>query len=591
MNARIILSTLSLVALLGSPAVAWADDATPTPTDAAPAAESPSTTPAPAVAPGTEWMKSFEVIGKLGKDGGLAIDEALTYDFGATDHHGIYRDLPTRYKDNNNVEYRPTLTIETATQDGQPTIVKQSHENGALRLQLGDANKVVTGVHVYRLHYRLAPAILQVAGKDTLIYNVTGNGWAVPIGSARFTLQDDATKRKSLDCYTGAAGQTVKGCEVGPSKSPGVVTTKFTLSPAEGLTVRAEYAAGSFTSYLKPDPTKRIQLGLVALGALGWLGGIAWLGWQRWQERRARRRQTIVAQYEAPDALTPAELGLLTDARGNMTEVTATLIDLAVRGHLKIHRTSAKTWWRRANYDFERLDHTADALKDYEQAFLDDLFDGKPSIKLTAVDRTKLAARISKLQNAIATGLKDRGYYYAKPASFARYAPILLLLAAGILLAGGLIPEVGLWFGGLGIVVVAVAIWTLRRPSGLTDAGAAEWAKVEGFKLYLTVAEADRLKFTDAPAKTPELFSRLLPYAVALNVEKAWAEQFKGLDMAPSTAWYTGDTNWTAVALASSLGQDFSPAVGSGLASPSSSTGAGGSFSGGGVGGGGGGSW
>ncbi len=79
------------------------------------------------------------------------------------------------------------------------------------------------------------------------------------------------------------------------------------------------------------------------------------------------------------------------------------------------------------------------------------------------------------------------------------------------------------------------------QKGNLTDEGAKQWALVDGFKLFLNVVEKDRLKFTDAPEKTPERFSKLLPFAVALGVEKQWAKQFEGIDVTQSTnSWYNG---------------------------------------------------
>ena len=146
------------------------------------------------------------------------------------------------------------------------------------------------------------------------------------------------------------------------------------------------------------------------------------------------------------------------------------------------------------------------------------------------------------------------------------------------------------------LIILAFAMASVAR---ISDTGIAEWAKVQGFKLFLTVTEADRLKFSDAPDKTPELFNKLLPAAVALGVEKEWASQFGNMDLGQSTSgWYAGanGSSFTPVLFASSLSSDFGSAVSSGFAPVSSGSsgvggGGGGGFSGGGFGGGGTGSW
>jgi len=124
--------------------------------------------------------------------------------------------------------------------------------------------------------------------------------------------------------------------------------------------------------------------------------------------------------------------------------------------------------------------------------------------------------------------------------------------------------------------------------------------QIEGFKLYLSVAEKEGLNMRNPPEKTPELFEKFLPFALALDVENAWSEQFaKVLAQAQtehgySPAWYSG-RHWNtygATGLASSLGSAFSSRISSSSSPPGSSSGSsGGGSSGGGGGGGGGGGW
>lgn len=123
----------------------------------------------------------------------------------------------------------------------------------------------------------------------------------------------------------------------------------------------------------------------------------------------------------------------------------------------------------------------------------------------------------------------------------------------------------------------------------LTETGAKQWAVVDGFKLYINVVEKDRLAFTDAPERTPERFSALLPYAIALGVEKKWAKQFEGIDISDTTSsWYSGNNvgAFSAAYFASSLNSGFASTLAS-----NSTISSGGGSSGGGGGGGGGGSW
>jgi uncharacterized membrane protein len=125
--------------------------------------------------------------------------------------------------------------------------------------------------------------------------------------------------------------------------------------------------------------------------------------------------------------------------------------------------------------------------------------------------------------------------------------------------------------------------------------------ELDGFELYLKVAEKDDLNIQHPPELTPELFERYLPFAIALGVENDWAEQFASvlsrMDRAERAAysphWYRGDFNPHRLSgFVKDVGSGFSTAIASAATPPGSSSGSGGGgFSGGGGGGGGGGGW
>jgi uncharacterized membrane protein YgcG len=127
--------------------------------------------------------------------------------------------------------------------------------------------------------------------------------------------------------------------------------------------------------------------------------------------------------------------------------------------------------------------------------------------------------------------------------------------------------------------------------------------EIEGFKRFIAATEQDRLNTLNPADRTPQLFEKYLPYALALDVEQQWAEQFSGsIDKAATAAgtsqyhpaWYSGSSwgSFSATDFASSLGGSFSNAISSSSTAPGSSSGSGGGgSSGGGGGGGGGGGW
>ncbi len=124
--------------------------------------------------------------------------------------------------------------------------------------------------------------------------------------------------------------------------------------------------------------------------------------------------------------------------------------------------------------------------------------------------------------------------------------------------------------------------------------------QIEGFKMFLSVAEQDRFQKLHPPDVTPELFEKYLPYALALGVENDWSEKFAksiavtGGAQGYHPGWYRG-SSWNefgAGGFAGNLGSSLAGAVASSSSPPGSSSGSGGGgSSGGGGGGGGGGGW
>jgi uncharacterized membrane protein len=147
-------------------------------------------------------------------------------------------------------------------------------------------------------------------------------------------------------------------------------------------------------------------------------------------------------------------------------------------------------------------------------------------------------------------------------------------------------------------VLAAIAALGFSWLQAPTRAGRKVMDQIEGFRQYLGVAEEDRLEFLNPPEKTPELFERFLPYAIALDVQNTWAKRFAGVlataavGAAAASTWYSGDSGRSGdvVSFADRLGDNLSRTIASASTPPgSTSSGSSGGSSGGGSSGGGGG--
>jgi len=343
---------------------------------------------------------------------------------------------------------------------------------------------------------------------------------------------------------------------------------------------------------------------LVPLVLLGGGGLRYW--WRR--GRDAKGRGVIIPQYDAPDDMKPMAMGALADFKVNNRDIIATIIDLAVRGYIKIveKKNDRKLRKDTLSYTLQLVNPDFKGLDEPEQMLLNKLFDNPVAgaeIDISA-SKNKLYSLVGKLQAKLQGDLTAGGYFADNSVKnlASRHSGLKVLGGIFILLLCfaffGAYTIIGGVLGGL------IAIVSLVAMDARTAKGTAAKEHALGLKMYLEVAEKERLKKLQGPdaayaanagepVKTVELFEKLLPYAMVLGVEQQWAGQFASLYTSPPD-WYNG--NWTtfnAAYLASSLNSGIGSAVNSAFTAPSSSgsSGSGGGFSGGGGGGGGGGGW
>lgn len=484
----------------------------------------------------TETIRNFHSDITIKKDGSAHITERIEYDFGSQQRHGLYRTIPIDYKDGDTGYYATAKYQQTVDESQQEVEADVYEEEGNLVVKLGDPDKTISGVHSYAISYTLSPIVMKKDGRPFLNLDILGTGWQVSTQnfSAKVSLEDGG-QLQDVSWY-GAQGT-------------GQQASAQNVLPHAGITINAFLPNNYVTNYLEPNKERAFDIAVffaefwflfVIFGAIG-VGVIIML--VRWlPARRKRKDQTIIPEYDPPKDMTPAEIGLLDDDYTDMREVTATVIHWAVDGYIKITPIEKKGWFSSKDYQLHQLKAGA-ALPAVEQKLYSAFFANGKVVTLTKLDRTKMAKATSEFRTEIKELLSNAGYYEKGSNIF--------------------------------------------KSGTLTEKGAKKWAQVEGFQLYMKVVEQDRLTFSDAPDKTPERFNKLLPYAVALGVEKQWAKQFEGIDVAPSTGWYSGNV---AAFSAVSLTNDISTTFATTMSSNASVSSSGGS-AGGGAGGGGGGSW
>jgi uncharacterized membrane protein YgcG len=294
----------------------------------------------------------------------------------------------------------------------------------------------------------------------------------------------------------------------------------------------------------------------------------------------------------------PLEMGVvLEEAMGNKA-LSAEIIYLATLGYLKLVRAQQTKLpiLKTADYELLKLKEPDAGLNQFAAALMRLLFsnrDDRVLVSSLKADR-EFFLRLKAIEKSLLQNLEEHQLFLQNPRRVKRMY-VGLGVAGGVLLTV-LLAQIAGGFGLFsGILASLVAVIFGALMPARTAKGVAVKDHILGLKEYLSVAEADRLTFHNAPQRNPQRFEKLLPYAVVLGVEKEWARQFEGM-YEQKPAWYE-DSAARAVS-AASLAQsvaEFNFSINSALTSRNRAVAGGSGFvrggAGGGFGGGGGRSW
>jgi uncharacterized membrane protein len=553
--------------------------------------------PRPAAAQRTLTIERFDATIRVNRDASIDVTEAITAHF-AGSWNGIYRSIPVKYRDSKGLNWTLGLKEIGATDDqGRALRVESSRDRHYIKVKIWvpGAQDVTRTI---QLRYRATNGLRFFEDHDELYWNVTGDEWDVPIGmaSARIELPPDAAGLRAIS-FNGAYGSTAQEARVETRGTTVGIAMPHALGFREGLTAvvgwnkgvvqepsgvaRAAGVAGSNWPLVIPIPVFLIALAI-------------------WRRRGKDPRQLpITVQYEPPTGMTPGEAGTLLDHQVDMRDITATLVDLAVRGYVRFEEIDERKLFGLIggkDYVLHRLKAAAAELAAHERLVLDGVFDGRgDAVRLSQLEDEFYSA-IPGIKTSIFDKLLDRGFYHARPDQVRSHWTVAGGLLAALIGVGGSALADRWMMTPVPFVVAAVLVGIIVIGFGLvmparSESGARALEQILGFEEFLRRVESEHLK--RIIIGHPEMFDKYLPYAMAFGVEKKWARAFEGI-YTEAPRWYVGPslTHFSVMHLSSSL-SSFSSSVGSTMqSSPRSSSGSGfggGGSSGGGGGGGGGG--
>jgi uncharacterized membrane protein YgcG len=569
----------------------------------------------------------FDARYTVGDDGSVLVEEEIHPSFEGT-YNGIERSIPVEYPGPDGTDYKLFVKVDSVTDENDDKI-RFEQSSRAERTADGRVDQFLV-LRIYaggtdtertvRITYRAANAVRFFADHDEFYWNVNGLDTKVPTeeASAFVALPSGAagqgvSGKIKAQAFTGVYGAKEKEATSTVDGSNITFETTAPLAPRNGLTIDVYIPKGVLTQpswftrnvvwFIGGNPGA-----LLPVWAFAVMFGLWW-----WKGRNPDPGISVAPMYEPPKGLTPAEAGTLLEDAVEARDITSTVIDLAVKGYIKIIEQNDKGLFLTHRDYVLQLTKPRPEWQDlagHELVVLDNIFPLDAMVSGASDTETTLSSlkerfyiALPSIRKEIMDALDAKNLYSTDPDS-----------AKGLALVGVLIIVLPfLWLQMTGHIqlfnspsvlmagaVLSILIVVLfgRKLAAKTVRGARARVECLGFKEFMTRVDGDRIK-----RMPPDTFEKFLPYAMAFGVEHHWAKAFEGLLPEPPT-WYVGSGYgtpgilWTPLLFTSAMNtfttsayQSFSAAPqaassGSGFGSGGGFDGGGG-FSGGGFGGGG----
>lgn len=538
----------------------------------------------------------------------LTTTETITANFPPNQNRGLARVFVKDYDGHH------TSFALKSVKDEQGNELEHNWSGNELRI--GNKDVYVEGQKTYVITYTQRDVTKEYAdtGKAEFYWDAIGLDWRVPIQRANVSLKVSDELRSALQtdlkCYKGPHGSSMP-CDVAEATHDAIFTaTAESLPPKNGMTIALGFAPSTFMPYQKTPAEAfgeywvmaQIPLSIIAVLLMAVFSYAKW-----YITGRKSEIKPIAPEYIPPkgvSVLTSAEVLRRYDSLKGSAMV-AQLLDLAVRHYIKLYEMRQATWLQSAQYEIE-ITKDLQALHAEEREVLSDMFEGRLPEVGQRLNLKKLQYNSGYAKRTLDNDKKLeellRGEYDMQMQSerfakrFRRYATL-----TGVLALAGLSPMVA---------VAAIVAYVQSHGWSLTDKGLALRRYLAGLKMYIGVAEEERLKMLQSPegaekvaaagfdvaggaAQQVKLYERALPYAVLFGQEKQWVKQLGAYyeQVGQNPDWYSGQGTFTAAAFASSMSSLSSATTSVSNYSSSSGGSSGSGFSGGGGGGGGGGGW
>ncbi len=564
------------------------------------------------IASASEQIDLFASKLEVNQDLSLSIDETITYST-TEEKHGIYRYLPYIY---NHDGYKKVLPIKDFKVSVDDQLVKFDikKDDQFLLIKIGDPNTTFTGTKKYHLSYRVVNAVEVVNNQVGLLWDVTGEGWQVPIVNSRAEISSQFAQIENADCIVGAVGSQETNCilTIADDHQKALMSSTKVIEYGDNFTFLLQLSKNNqlnipsklaiFIDWLKYN-WSLLLLPLPLLLMLVWWfkqgrdiqfisSNIFNLDETRPTKYRAwlsKAREPMV--YAPLKDLTPGEAGALVDEKVDIQDVVAEILELARKKYLKIVVKEEKKFFStKRKYEFIKLKNDSSKLPKVQSYLLKKIFKKKKNVSLDDL-KGSFYTSVAKAKTMLEEQLMNKKVYRAKPSKdkvTGVTAFFVLSIAVAFIIFKTYLPINIIWPIFVLLVQVPFGVMLASNLAQKTAVGTNLWLQARGLRKTIKYGKW-RVKINEK-----KLFiENILPFAVSLGVVQQLYKDMKELEIeVPKYFDAYGLSSLNSLNMIDNFSKEIASDISYNPSSSSSSSFSGGGFSSGsGGGGGGGGSW
>lgn len=480
-------------------------------------------------------IKTFESDIYINTDGTANIKEKILADFTNEGHRGIERSIPYSFEGGRetSVDFE-----EAKNEKGEEWNTETFEDNGYYYIQMTtkDDSKIFKEA-TFNLQYKISNVFNYFEDHDEFYWNANGTDWVVPTNSVKATIhlpKEIESQQLKLICFTGEYGYKATNCKwEQPDSKTIIFTNTKPFNAYEGLSITVGLPPETIA---KPTPFQKFWLYLknnleMLIPIISLI--VMTLLWFFHGRDDQSVSDTVMPHYTPPKGLLPSETGTLIDESVDPKDITATIIDYAVKGYITIKELEEKSFFgTKTDYELELIKPFVHE-KEFEKKILLGIFNQnlKGQKKKISKLENEFYVHVDSIKKAVIKQLIQDGYFAKSPDDIR--ATYYLIGSAAMIIPLFVFPVEGMFYYALaGLIVLIFG----RIMPYKTKKGTETYYQLKGLYEFINTAEKDRMKFQE---KNNIIFEKLLPYAMAFGIVDKWAKAFDGIMKEPPSWYYS----------------------------------------------------